>query len=102
MEEEPPAKRQALEADVATPQELDELRSSERGAQLELTQQRRRESALVLRLALKERETRELQTQVAELRKGLRPAHEQVSKLLLDPAVNAEVAALREQARDGT
>jgi len=54
----------------------------------------------VLRLALKEREARELQTQVRELRQAMRPAHSQVSKLLLDPAVNAEITKLREQVKE--
>ena len=77
--------------------ELEDLRAAERSHQLELAKRRRTESALVLRLALKERDTRELQTQVRELRQALRPAHSQVSKLLLDPSVNAEIMKLREQ-----
>ena len=96
-----PAKPQAVEKDVAEmSQELEELRAAERHHQLELAQQRRSESALVLRLALKEREVRELQTQVRELRQAMRPAHSQVSKLLMDPAVNAEVTKLRELVKE--
>ena len=98
--EETPAKRPALDQDESElPKELEDLRTSERRTQLELAQQRRRESALVLRLALKEREARDLQTQVRELRQAMRPAHSQVSKLLLDPAVNAEITRLREKVR---
>ncbi|KAL3932386.1 MAG: hypothetical protein SGPRY_000725, partial [Prymnesium sp.] len=93
-----PAKRRLVERDTReVMQELEELRTCERRHHLQLTQQQRRESALVLRLALKEREARDLQTQVRELRQAMRPAHSQVSKLLLDPAVNAEITKLREQ-----
>ena len=81
-------------------EELEALRAAERHHQLELAGKRRRESALVLKLALKERDTRELQTQVRELRQAMRPAHSQVSKLLLDPSVNAEIMKLREQVKE--
>eukprot|EP00966_Prymnesium_polylepis_P209273 4848133-Prymnesium_polylepis.1 len=77
-DDEPPSKRQAVARDDATvSSELEELRATERRSQLKIAQQRRRESALVLRLALKEREARELQTQVRELRQAMRPAHSQ-------------------------
>ena len=65
---------QIKEVDNLKDQEREELRNAERQNQPELAQRRRRESALVLRLALKEREARDLQTQVRELRQAMRPA----------------------------
>jgi hypothetical protein len=88
-EEEPAAKRQALESD------LHELRAAERRTQRELLQHRRRESALVLRLALKEREHVELRQEVMELKQRLQPAQTEETTLLCDPAVNAEIMRLR-------
>ena len=88
------AKRQRLEADVH------ELRASERRMQRDMGQHRRRESGLVLRLALKERENADLQQQIAELRQALHPLHAQQTTLLLDPAVNAEIRRLREQVKE--
>ena len=88
------AKRQRLEADVH------ELRAAERRMQRDMGQHRRRESGLVLRLALKERENADLQQQIAELRQALHPSHAQQTTLLLDPAVNAEIMRLREEVRE--
>ena len=103
-DEDPPAKKPRAEYEPETTeqlqQQMEELRATERRSQLEVAQQRRRESALLLRLALKEREARELQTQVRELRQAMRPATSQVSKLLLDPAVNAEIMQLRQQVKE--
>jgi len=96
----PPAKRQALTPDASTPHEIEELRTSERRAQLELARQRRRESTLILRVALMEKEAKALRTQMSELRGAMHPDHEQVSKLLLDPAVNAEITRLRAQVKE--
>ena len=64
MSDEPSAKRQALEADVY------ELRAAERRMQSYLGQHRRRESSMVLRLALKERENADLQQQIVELQRS--------------------------------
>lgn len=91
---EQPAKRARIEAD------LHELRAAERRMQRDLSQYRRRESAMVLRLALKERESTDLQHQVRELRQALHPSHAQVTTLLLDPAVNAEIVRLREEVKE--
>ena len=90
----PAAKRQALEADVH------ELRAAERRMQRDMGQHRRRESSLVLRLALKEREHTDLQGQIGELRTALQPSHAQTTTLLLDPAVNAEIMRLREEVKE--
>ena len=92
--DEPAAKRQALESD------LHELRAAERRMQRELGQHRRDKSAMVLRLALKDRETAELQQQILELRAALKPAHSQTAALLLDPAVNSEIMRLREEVKE--
>ena len=94
MSDEPAAKRQALESD------LHELRAAERRMQRDVGQHRRRESSMVLRLALKERETAELQQQARELRQALHPSHAQTTTLLLDPAVNAEIMRLREDVKE--
>ena len=94
MSDEPSAKRQALEADVY------ELRAAERRMQSYLGQHRRRESSMVLRLALKERESADLQQQIVELRQALHPSHAQTTTLLLDPAVNAEIMRLREEVKE--
>ena len=90
----PAAKRQAIESD------LHELRAAERRMQRELAQHRREKSSMVLRLALKERETAALQQQIRELRSALRPAQRQSTTLLLDPAVNAEIMRLREEVKE--
>ena len=90
----PAAKRQAIESD------LHELRAAERRMQRELAQHRREKSSMVLRLALKERETAALQQQISELRSALRPAQRQSTTLLLDPAVNAEIMRLREEVKE--
>ena len=68
--------------------------------QRELGQHRRDKSAMVLRLALKDRETAELQQQILELRAALKPAHSQTAALLLDPAVNSEIMRLREEVKE--
>lgn len=91
---EPPAKRQATESD------LNELRAAERRMQRDLGLHRRRESSMVLRLALKEREMGELQQQVGELRQAAHPSHVQQTTMLLDPAVNAEIMRLREELKE--
>ncbi len=90
---EPDAKRAAIAAD------LQELRAAERRTQRELLQQRRRESAIVLRLALKERENAELCQLNEELRGAAQPPHSQAKTLLLDPAVNAEIMRMREEVK---
>ena len=87
----PAAKRQALDS------ELHDLRAAERRTQREFSQQRRRESALVLRLALKDRECVEAWAQCRSLRQALQPSYVQETSLLLDPAVNAEIMRLREE-----
>jgi hypothetical protein len=94
MADEPAAKRQALESEVEA------LRGAERRMQRDLGQHRRRESSMVLRLALKERENADLQQSIRELRQALHPSHAQVTTLLLDPAVNAEIVRLREEVKD--
>lgn len=78
--------------------ELETLRASERQLELQLAQQRRREGALVLRVAVKDRELREARE--ALRRSSLTPQHVQVETLMLDPAVNGEIMKLREQVLD--
>ena len=78
-------------------QEVELLRKSERELQMQLAQQRRKEGKLVFRLAVKERETRALQLEAASLRKANTPVRKQVTELLMDPAINAEMARLREE-----
>lgn len=81
-------------------EELETLRASERQLELQLAQQRRREGALVLRVAVKDRELREARE--ALQRSRLTPQHVQVETLMLDPAVNGEIMKLREQVLDPT
>lgn len=80
--------------------DLAELRAAERRTSRELGQHRRRESALVLRLALKERENSDASRQLGELREATQPPHSQQTSLLLDPAVNAEIMRLRDEVRE--
>ena len=75
------------------------LRESERKLQAQLQQQRRATSSAILRLAVKERETHELQQETAALRQAATPQNTQARELLMDPAINAEVCRLREEAR---
>ena len=77
--------------------DLHSLRTAERRMQRDLTQHRKRESAMVLRLALKERDAVQQQQLVRELRQAALPAQSETSTLLLDPAVNAEIMRLREE-----
>lgn len=79
--------------------DLHELRAAERRMQRDLASARRKESAIVLRLALKERENSEMREQIQELRQQLRPARTQTTTLMLDPAVNAEMTRLREEVK---
>ena len=78
--------------------ELQTLRQSERKLQQQVAQLRRRESTLVLRLALKERESAELSESTQRLRDAAAPQNAQLMSLMLDPAMNAEIRKLREQA----
>jgi hypothetical protein len=80
--------------------ELETLRASERQLELQLAQQRRREGALVLRIAVKDRELREARE--ALQRSSVTPQHLQVETLMLDPAVNGEIMKLREQVLNPT
>ena len=77
--------------------EVSRLRHSERKLQQQVTQLRRREGALVLRLALKDRQTTQLQAQTDALRADAAPQNAQVRSLMLDPAMNAEMSKLRDQ-----
>ena len=81
-------------------EDIAQLRATERRMQRDLAQHRRRESLMVLKLALKDRENAELQQQLRELRTALHPSHSQTTTLLLDPAVNAEIMRLREELKE--
>ena len=80
--------------------DLHELRAAERRNQRELSQHRREKSAMVLRSALLEREITDLRQQINELREALYPSHSQMTALLLDPAVNAEIIRLRDEVKE--
>ena len=80
-------------------QEVSLLRKSERDLQSQLQQQRRATSSAILRLAVNERETHALQQEAASLRLAATPQNNQAKELLMDPAINAEVCRLREEAR---
>lgn len=95
MSSEPPAKRQNTDAS-----DLHELRAAERRMQRDMGAMRRKEAAMVLRIALKEREGAEYREQIREQREALRPSHTQTTTLLLDPAVNAEIMRLREKVKE--
>lgn len=68
--------------------------------QQRLTEQRRRESKVVLRAAVCESEKRKLSETVAGLQRAVQPAQKQMRALMLDPSVNAEIMRLREQVKD--
>jgi len=93
-EDEPAAKRRAIEED------LHSLRAAERRMQRDLSLIRRRESSLVLRLAVKERENTEMQQKIHELQQALQPSQTHETTLLLDPAVNAEIMRLRAELQE--
>jgi hypothetical protein len=84
-----------MDAPAARADELETLRASERQLELKLAQQRRREGALVLRVAVKDRELREARESLQ--RSSTTPQQVQVETLMLDPAVNGEIMKLREQ-----
>ena len=87
-----------VKAEAGAPSdELAALRDSELRMQRRLTEQRRRESKVVLRAAVCESEKRKLSETVSGLQRAVQPAQKQVRTLMLDPSVNAEIMRLREQ-----
>ena len=87
-------KRERSETDQA---DVHEMRAAERRMQRDLSQHRRRESALVLRLSHKERESAEMSSHLSKLQQSQQPQQAGDGTLLLDPATHAEIMRLREE-----
>jgi len=78
--------------------EIEQFKSNEGKLKHQLTDLRKRESALVLRLSTKEQEIHELQSQVSDLRQTLNTTGLlQARQTLLDPAVNQQFQKMKEE-----
>ncbi len=93
--DDPAPKRPRLENDLM------ELRASERRMQRELGQRRRTEGQLILKLALKENELRDVKKDFQDMANvATDPFRQQEYELFCDPMVNLEIEKLREEVKE--
>jgi len=81
-------------------QELASLRNSEAQLKTQLSEVKKRENVMVLKLAAKEQEVNEYRNHIQLLKTSSTPSVTQLKSLLLDPAVNLMFQRMKQEVKD--